>query len=62
MASFKLTTSDRRKIKKEFGERGYKVFLYYNRLNYFDDLTPLEIEVTRLVLKNLFNPNYKLEL
>lgn len=51
MASFKLSSTDRRKLKKEFGERGYKVFLWLNRINWYDNLSPLETEITRLQLK-----------
>ena len=53
MASFKLTTTDRRKIKKEFGERGYKLYLWLNHMNYFDTLDAMELEVMRLYLKQL---------
>jgi hypothetical protein len=60
MASFKLTTTDRRKIKKEFGERGYRLYLWLNRMNYFDTKDPLELEVIRLSLKSL-NDSYKNE-
>jgi hypothetical protein len=60
MASFKLTTTDRRKIKKEFGERGYRLFLWLNHMNYFDTKDALELEVTRLYLKSL-NDSYKNE-
>ena len=42
MATFKLTSTDRRKIKNEFGERGYKVFLWMNQSGYFDHCTNSE--------------------
>lgn len=61
MASFKLTTTDRRKIKKEFGERGYKLYLWLNRMNYFDRTDPLELEIIRLSLKSL-NDSYENEI
>jgi hypothetical protein len=61
MASFKLTTTDRRKIKKEFGERGYRLYLWLNRMNYFDTKDPLELEVIRLSLKSL-NDSYENEI
>ena len=32
---FKLTQKDRRLLKKEFGEKGYKRFLFYNSIGMF---------------------------
>ncbi len=59
MASFKLTSNDRRKIKKEFGERGYQLFLWLNRDNYFNTDDVLKLEATRLFLKSLKNEEHK---
>jgi spore coat protein CotF len=42
MATLKLTSADRRRIKNEFGERGYKVFLWMNQSGYFDHCTNSE--------------------
>ena len=59
MSSFKLTSNDRRKIKKEFGERGYQLFLWLNHDNYFNTDDVLKLEVTRLFLKSLKNEENK---
>jgi hypothetical protein len=42
MVTFKLTSADRKRIKNEFGERGYKVFLWMNQSGYFDHCTNSE--------------------
>ena len=35
---FKLTQKDRRLLKKKFGERGYKMFLWLNSMGYFSHM------------------------
>lgn len=42
MATIKLTSADRRRLKNEFGERGYKVFLWMNQSGYLDHCTNSE--------------------
>jgi hypothetical protein len=48
---FKLTTKDRRLLKKEFGEKGYKRFLFYNSIGMFSVIDDFEIEIIRQMLK-----------
>lgn len=49
--NFKLTTKDRRLLKKEFGEKGYKRFLFYNSIGMFSVIDDFEIEIIRQMLK-----------
>lgn len=48
---FKLTQKDRRLLKKEFGEKGYKRFLFYNSIGMFSVIDDFEIEIIRQMLK-----------
>ena len=48
---FKLTQKDRRLLKKEFGEKGYKRFLFYNSIGMFSVTDAFEIEIIRQMLK-----------
>ena len=48
---FKLTQKDRRLLKKEFGEKGYKRFLFYNSIGMFSETDAFEIEIIRQMLK-----------
>ena len=48
---FKLTQKDRRLLKKEFGEKGYKRFLFYNYIGMFSVIDNFEIEIIRQMLK-----------
>ena len=48
---FKLTQKDRRLLKKEFGERGYKMFLWLNSMGYFSHMvTDIDCEIVRQML------------
>ena len=49
---FKLTPKDRRLLKKEFGEKGYKRFLFYNSIGMFSVIDDFEIEIIRQMLKS----------
>lgn len=49
---FKLTQKDRRLLKKEFGEKGYKRFLFYNSIGMFSVIDDFEIEIIRQMLKS----------
>lgn len=49
---FKLTQKDRRLLKKEFGEKGYKRFLFCNSIGMFSVTDNFEIEIIRQMLKN----------
>lgn len=48
---FKLTQKDRRLLKKEFGEKGYKRFLFYNSIGMFSVIDDFEFEIIRQMLK-----------
>ena len=48
---FKLTQKDRRLLKKEFGEKGYNRFLFYNSIGMFSVIDDFEIEIIRQMLK-----------
>ena len=47
---FKLTQKDRRLLKKQFGERGYKMFLWFNSMGYFTHMDNIECEIVRQML------------
>ena len=49
---FKLTPKDRRLLKKEFGEKGYQRFLFYNSIGMFSVTDDFEIEIIRQMLKS----------
>lgn len=58
---FKLTQKDRRLIKKKFGERGYKMFLWLNSMGYFSDMDVIGDEVIHQMLMNFNEVNYDTE-
>lgn len=49
---FKLTQKDRRLLKKQFGERGYKMFLWLNSIGYFTYMDNIECEIVHQILMN----------
>lgn len=49
---FKLTQKDRRLLKKEFGERGYQLFLWLNSMGYFSCMDNITCEIVRQMLIN----------
>ena len=55
---FKLTQKDRRLIKKKFGERGYRMFLWLNSMGYFSDMDVIGYEVIHQMLMNFNEVNY----
>ena len=47
---FKLTQKDRRLLKKQFGERGYQLFLGLNSMGYFTEMDNITCEIVRQIL------------
>ena len=47
---FKLTQKDRRLIKKKFGERGYKMFLFLNNMGYFSEMNCIDCDIVHHML------------
>ena len=47
---FKLTQKDRRLLKKKFGEKGYKMFLYLNNMGIFSVTDSFYIDIIHHML------------
>ena len=49
---FKLTQKDRRLLKKKFGEKGYKMFLYLNNMGMFSVTDSFDLDIIHHMLIN----------
>ena len=49
---FKLTQKDRRLLKKKFGEKGYKMFLYLNNMGMFSVVDSFDLDIIHHMLIN----------
>ena len=54
---FKLTPKDRRLIKKKFGEKGYKMFLYLNNMGMFSVTDSFDLDIIHHMLINCKDKN-----
>ena len=49
---FKLTQKDRRLLKKKFGGKGYKMFLYLNNMGMFSVIDSFDLDIIHHMLIN----------